>query len=100
LALLRIDVSEERLASIIRVTRICELRITLVVTSNGSIQRRSISISINISSYGGDYEEDRLSMREKWVVVRDTTGGGGDNLSSVLKVPRHCPFVLLVSVSF
>jgi hypothetical protein len=22
------------------------------------------------------------------------------NISSVLKVPRHCPFVLLVSVSF
>jgi hypothetical protein len=30
------------------------------------------------------------------VVVWD---GGGQNLSSVLKVPRHCPFVLLVGVS-
>jgi hypothetical protein len=38
---------------------------------------------------------------EKWVVVRDTTSGGGEqNLSSGLKVPRHCPFVLLVIVSF
>jgi hypothetical protein len=37
--------------------------------------------------------------REKWVVVRDTTGGGEQNISSVLKVPRHCPFVLLVNVS-
>jgi hypothetical protein len=37
---------------------------------------------------------------EKWVVVRDTTGGGEQNLSSVLKVPRHCPFVLPVIVSF
>jgi hypothetical protein len=38
---------------------------------------------------------------EKWVVVRDTTGEreGEQNLSSVLKVPRHCPFVLLVGVS-
>jgi hypothetical protein len=26
-------------------------------------------------------------------------GWGEQNLSSVLKVPRHCPFVLLVSVS-
>jgi hypothetical protein len=26
-------------------------------------------------------------------------GWGEHNLSSVLKVPRHCPFVLLVSVS-
>jgi hypothetical protein len=25
-------------------------------------------------------------------------GWGGTDLSSVLKVPRHCPFVLLVSV--
>jgi hypothetical protein len=27
-------------------------------------------------------------------------GWGEQNMSSVLKVPRHCPFVLLVSVSF
>jgi hypothetical protein len=27
-------------------------------------------------------------------------GWGEHNISSVLKVPRHCPFVLLVSVSF
>jgi hypothetical protein len=27
-------------------------------------------------------------------------GGGGQNLSSVLKVRRHCLFVLLVNVSF
>jgi hypothetical protein len=26
-------------------------------------------------------------------------GWGGQNISSVLKVPRHCPFVLLVGVS-
>jgi hypothetical protein len=37
--------------------------------------------------------------REKWAAARDTTGGGGQKLSSVLKVPRHCPFVLLVGVS-
>jgi hypothetical protein len=40
-----------------------------------------------------------MKKREEWVVVRDTTGGGEQNISSVLKVPRHCPFVLLVSVS-
>jgi hypothetical protein len=27
-------------------------------------------------------------------------GWGEQTISSVLKVPRHCPFVLLVSVSF
>jgi hypothetical protein len=38
-------------------------------------------------------------QREKLVVVRDLTGGGRENnLTSVLKVPRHCPFVVLVSV--
>jgi hypothetical protein len=26
-------------------------------------------------------------------------GWGEQNISSVLKVPRHCPFVLLVSIS-
>jgi hypothetical protein len=31
------------------------------------------------------------------VAVRDTTGGREKNLSSVLKVPGHCPFVLPVA---
>jgi hypothetical protein len=42
----------------------------------------------------------KTMKRETWVVVRDTTGGGNRNLSSVLKIPRLCPFVLLVGVSF
>jgi hypothetical protein len=34
------------------------------------------------------------------MVARDSIGGGKEkNLTSVLKVPMHCPFVLLVSVS-
>jgi hypothetical protein len=34
----------------------------------------------------------------KWVVVTDTRRGGREqNLTSVLKVPRHCPFVLPVT---
>jgi hypothetical protein len=40
-ALVRTDVSEEHMASIIRVTRIGELQRTLAVTSNGSMLRRS-----------------------------------------------------------
>jgi hypothetical protein len=37
--------------------------------------------------------EDRKS--EMSVVVRDTTAGGREkHLTSVLKVPRHCSFVL------
>jgi hypothetical protein len=37
--------------------------------------------------------------REKWMVVGDTTVGERKrNLSSVLKVPRHCPLVLPVRI--
>jgi hypothetical protein len=38
-AVIRIDVSEERIASIMRVTRMGELRTTLAVTSNRSTPR-------------------------------------------------------------
>jgi hypothetical protein len=40
-AAVRIDVSEERFASIIKVTRMSELGITLAVTSNWSTLRRN-----------------------------------------------------------
>jgi hypothetical protein len=43
LALVRTDVSEERIASIIRVTRIGELGTTLAVTSNRSTQRATVA---------------------------------------------------------
>jgi hypothetical protein len=42
-AIVRIDDSEERSASIIRVTRIGELGITLAVTSNRRTQRESVA---------------------------------------------------------
>jgi hypothetical protein len=42
-ALVRTDVSEERSASIIRVTRIGELGTTLAATGNRSTQRRNTS---------------------------------------------------------
>jgi hypothetical protein len=42
-ALVRTDVSEERRASFIRVTRICELGTTLTVTSNRRTQRASVA---------------------------------------------------------
>jgi hypothetical protein len=41
-----------------------------------------------------DYEEREVGGSERHY------GWGEQNISSVLKVPRHCPFVLLVSVSF
>jgi hypothetical protein len=42
-----------------------------------------------------DYEEEReVGSSERHY------GWGEQNISSVLKVPRHCPFVLLVSGSF
>jgi hypothetical protein len=45
-------------------------------------------------------KKKKTMKREKSVIVRDITGGGREqNLTSVLKVPRHCPFVLLISVS-
>jgi hypothetical protein len=47
----------------------------------------------------GVYEEEEEEGRELDSSERHY-GWGGQNISSVLKVPRHCPFVLLVSVSF
>jgi hypothetical protein len=43
-AFVRTDVSEERSPSIIRVTRICELGVTLAVTSN----RRKLLVTANV----------------------------------------------------
>jgi hypothetical protein len=49
-ALVRTDVSEERSASIIKMTRIGELGTTLSATSNGrTLRRNAISITINNS---------------------------------------------------
>jgi hypothetical protein len=45
-ALVRTDVPEEFIASIIRVTRIGELRITLAVTSNRSTLRRNTELRL------------------------------------------------------
>jgi hypothetical protein len=42
----------------------------------------------------GDYEEREVGGSDRQY------GWGEQNLSSVLKVPRHCPFILLESVSF
>jgi hypothetical protein len=36
----------------------------------------------------------RFEVFTALTMKRNTTGGGEQNLSSVLKVPRHCPFVL------
>jgi hypothetical protein len=50
LALVRTDVSEERSASFIRVTRIGELRTTLAVTSNRRSLRRNYLVYFNVST--------------------------------------------------
>jgi hypothetical protein len=42
-ALVGTDVSEERIAFIIKVTRICELETTLTVTSSRTTQRASVA---------------------------------------------------------
>jgi hypothetical protein len=47
-ALVRADVSEENIASVIRMTRICELRKTLAISSNRSTLRRNIHITLYI----------------------------------------------------
>jgi hypothetical protein len=52
MALVRTDVSEERMASIIGVKRISELRTTLAVTSNGSTLRRNTNYMERISELG------------------------------------------------
>jgi hypothetical protein len=50
-AVLRTDVSEERIASIIRVTRMGEIGTALAVTSNRSTLRSNIRSSENVGSY-------------------------------------------------
>jgi hypothetical protein len=47
-ALPRIEVSEERRATIISVTRMCELGTTLAVTSNRSTLRKNTNINTNV----------------------------------------------------
>jgi hypothetical protein len=50
-ALVRTDVSEERSASFIRVTRIGELGTTLAVTSNRRTLQRNTKFLRNVGSY-------------------------------------------------
>jgi hypothetical protein len=50
-ALVRSDVSEELIASFIRVTRIVDLGTTLAVTSNRRKLRRNTWIRLNLSRY-------------------------------------------------
>jgi hypothetical protein len=54
-----------------------------------------VSSTRSVSEANGrtDYEEREVGSSERHY------GWEEQNLSSVLKVPRHCPFVLLVSVS-
>jgi hypothetical protein len=49
------DVSEERIASIIKVTKICELEITVTVTNNRSALRENIISSQRASVAGYCY---------------------------------------------
>jgi hypothetical protein len=55
-ALVRTDVSEELSASFIRVTRICEIRTTLAVTSNRRTLRRNTYTNVKKS---GSYPRNR-----------------------------------------
>jgi hypothetical protein len=50
-ALVRTDISEERIASIIKVTRIGELGTTLAVTSNGRMLRSASSCFATAESH-------------------------------------------------
>jgi hypothetical protein len=52
--LVRADVLEEFIASIIRLTRLSELRTKLAVTNNGSILRRILSLMpLSVAPYKG-----------------------------------------------
>jgi hypothetical protein len=46
-----------------------------------------------------DYEEEEEEEEREVGSSERHYGWGEQNISSVLKVPKHCPFVLLVSVS-
>jgi hypothetical protein len=50
MGLVRSDVSEERIASIIRVTRIVELGTTLAITSNPSTLRRNTTLRFSVTA--------------------------------------------------
>jgi hypothetical protein len=77
-ALVRIDVSEERSASIIKVTRIGELGTTLTVTSNRSTLRRKYFLQ---NPYG------ITSHNTAFFIVRAVKT---PNLSSFKKISRFC----------
>jgi hypothetical protein len=57
-------------------------------------QRRDNEIIIKEHPASYEEEEREVGSSERHY------GWGQQNIPSVLKVPRHCPFVLLVSVSF
>jgi hypothetical protein len=65
-ALVRTDVSVERIASIIRVTKIGELGTTLAVTSNRSTLRRNTMFTLNqlVKEFSYIYEETVLTYTQ------------------------------------
>jgi hypothetical protein len=72
-ALVRTDVSEELSASFIRVTRICELGTTLAVTSNRSLRRLLVTVSVVPSSQIlVTLMEEALSYSETSILTRAT----------------------------
>jgi hypothetical protein len=76
-ALVRTDVSEERSASFIKVTRISELGTTLAVTSNRSTLRRNAKLLVTANVVPSapilvTLMKDALSSSETSVVTRAT----------------------------
>jgi hypothetical protein len=72
--LVRIEVSEERIASIIRVTRISELETTLAVTNNRSTLRRLL-VTANVvpsSQIPVTLMMEAIASYGTWVLTRAT----------------------------
>jgi hypothetical protein len=72
LALVRTDVSEELIASFIRVTRLGELGTTLAVTRNRRMLRRNTTLAVSSSPILVTLMKEVLSSSETLVLTRAT----------------------------
>jgi hypothetical protein len=88
-ALIRADVSEDRSASIIRVTRIGELGITLAVTNNRlTLRRNSISSRQHSSNL---FLLIFMYLVEKFVLIKSQRMFSSSEYFKVHVLPRNLP---------
>jgi hypothetical protein len=89
-ALVRTDVSEDSVTSIIRVTRIGELRTALAVTSNRSMQRKNYYVTCRDRLCSELADSCRLMME----AIRSS------EISVLTRATRHSSYVMSVCRTF